>query len=187
MEAEHLQAPNSNRAWDEAEKQVVSFLRWLDKWDLDATPKGDEFHRESRIIFHIIIYTVINASRFPPTFLPSYIGKGTRAGISETILRTQRLHNKVNLPGESGKARAPCSLPASGSGPCALQSTLTLLVPGNAGLGLSRPGGPGDGSTLAPLLCSEAGAQGCSESTPGLCKVCFLLSLPAGLKSPSDR
>lgn len=45
MEAEHLQAPNSNRAWDEAEKQVVSFLQWLDNWDLNATPKGDEFHR----------------------------------------------------------------------------------------------------------------------------------------------
>lgn len=115
MEAEHLQVPNSNRAWDEAEKQVVSFLRWLDNWDLNATPKGDEFHRESRIIFHIIIYTVINASRFPPTFLPAYMRKGTRAGISEITLRTQRLH-KVNLPVESGKARAPSSLQASGCG-----------------------------------------------------------------------
>ena len=89
MEAEHLQAPNSNRAWDEAEKQVVSFLRWLDKWDLDATPKGDEFHRESRIIFHIIIYKVINASRFPPTFLPSYMGKRTRAGIRNNSKNTE--------------------------------------------------------------------------------------------------
>ena len=187
MEAEHLQAPNSNRAWDEAEKQVVSFLQWLDNWDLNATPKGDEFHREFRITVHIIIYTVINASRFPPTFLPSYMGKGTQADISETILRTERPHNKVNLPVQSRKAHAPSSLQASGCGDCAPQSTLTLLVPGNAGLGLSRPGGPGDGSTLAPLLCSEAGAQGCSEATPGPCKVCFLLSLPAGLKSPSDR
>lgn len=45
MEVEHLQAANRNRAWDEAEKQVVSFLWWLDNWDLNATPKGDEFHR----------------------------------------------------------------------------------------------------------------------------------------------
>lgn len=109
---------------------------------------------ESRITVHIIIYTVINASRLPPTFLPSYMGKGTQAGISETILRTQRLHNKINLPVESGKAHAPSSLQASGCGNCALQSTLTLLVPGNAGLGLSRPGGPG---TAPPwhLYCAQ--------------------------------
>lgn len=73
---QHLQALSSNRALDEAKKQVVSFLQWLDKWALNVIPKCDRFHKESRIIFHIIIYKVINAFWFPPAF--SSLLYGTR-------------------------------------------------------------------------------------------------------------
>lgn len=60
MEVTHLQAPSSNRALDEAKQQAVSFLQWLDNWALNVIPKCDRFHQESRMIFHITIYKVIN-------------------------------------------------------------------------------------------------------------------------------
>lgn len=85
MEVEHLQAPSSKRASDEAS---VSFLQWLDSWALNVTPKCDRFHKESRIIFHITIYKVINAFWFPPAFFfPPIWNKGEMGRyLSETML-----------------------------------------------------------------------------------------------------
>lgn len=38
LEGKHLQAPSSNRTLDEAKKQVVSFLQWLDNWAVNVIP-----------------------------------------------------------------------------------------------------------------------------------------------------
>lgn len=157
MEVKHLQAPSSNRALDEAKKQVVSFLQWLDNWAVNVIPKCDRFHQESRIIFHIIIYKVINAFWFPPAFSSLYGARGNgQVSLRNNTKNTEAHNSKIRL--DAGPLRA-CA-PQASIRLRQLWSTPALLVPSNAGLGLTTPGSPGDSSTLAPLLCSQAEALG---------------------------
>lgn len=167
MEGKHLQAPSSNRTLDEAKKQVVSFLQWLDNWAVNVIPTCDRFHKESRLIFHIIIYKVINAFWFPPAF-PSLLyetrGNG-QVSLRNNTKNTEAHNSKIRLT--AGPLRA-CA-PQASIRLRQLWHTPALLVPSNAGLGLTTPGSPGDSSTLAPLLCFQAEhwVGDCGGSTPG--------------------
>lgn len=116
-------------------------------------PTCDRFHKESRLLFHIIIYKVINAFWFPPGF--------------SSLLYETRGNGQVSLRNNTKDTEAHNSKLRLTAGPlraCAPQASIrypgTLLVPSNAGLGLTIPGSPGDSSTLAPLLCSQAEALG---------------------------
>lgn len=77
------------------------------------TPKCDRFHKESRIIFHIIIYKVINASQFPPAF--SSLLYGTK-GNGQISLRNNTKNLEVHTIQRSGflkSLKKPVLLPAS--------------------------------------------------------------------------
>lgn len=109
MEVKHLQAPSSNRALDEAKKQVVSFLQWLDNWAVNVIPKCDRFHKESRIIFHIIIYKVINAFWFPPAFSSLLYGARGNGQVSlrNNTKNTEAHNSKIRLAEGPLRACAP--------------------------------------------------------------------------------
>lgn len=115
-----------------------------------------------------------------------YGTRGKWAGISQKQCYEHRsTHNsKIRLTAGPHKACAP---------PCQHGDEATVVhpgspVPSNAGLGLTRPGSPGDSaSTLAPLLCSQAEAQGGGAlvgQSWGWPEVSSLLAQPIGLKPP---
>lgn len=161
MEVKHLQAPSSNRALDEAKKQVVSFLQWLDNWAINVIPKCDRFHKESRIIFHIIIYKVINAFWFPPAFSSLYGARGNgQVSLRNNTKNTEAHNSKIRLA--AGPLRA-CA-PQASIRLRQLWSTPALLVPSNAGLGALETAPPWH---LCCALKLRHWVGDCGGSTPG--------------------
>lgn len=95
---------------------------------------------------------------FLQRLLLSYMEKGEKGRYLRNNTKNTEAHTTQSAA--CGAEESLCSFLPASIRMRHLRSTPALLLPRNAELGLSRPGGRGDSPTLAPLLCSEARAQG---------------------------